>query len=317
MKQVVAIYDKDIVYANHLSQYLEQNKRISAHIVCFTMEQSLLQFAKEESIALFIINEFALTDTIKQLVEESKIIVLREEKQTDGIYKYQSVEVLVQMICSYIEKEESMMEKKDVCIIGVYPLLVSDCSFSITLAQVLSKKEKVFYCDLGSFSCLNDLLEQETSVDLADSIYYMHQGILRDRLTELIQQCGEMEYIAPVRCPEDLKSISAEDILQLFKQLIQERRYDTIVLELAECMYVPEQILSLCKLIYMPVQNTLESELKKRKVFTYLKNNGKEALCERICLLTLPICRQRVGGVSYMEQLLWNEMGDFVRNLIG
>ena len=53
-------YFKDIVYANHLSQYLEQNKRISAHIVCFTMEQSLLQFAKEESIALFIINEFAL-----------------------------------------------------------------------------------------------------------------------------------------------------------------------------------------------------------------------------------------------------------------
>lgn len=329
VKQVVAIYDNDIEYANRLAQYLGKVKKIPFNIVCFTNEKSLLHFVKEQPISILIVNEHVITEHIQELTIRIQIVLVEEahsinkEMNTDNrVYKYQSVDRIIQKLLEYVERTGSQREKIEeiwnhkVRVMGVYSLIVRDSAFSITLAQELSKREKVFYCDLGNFSCIDFLFGVESKTDLSDAVYYMHQGNMEEQCVNMIQSYGSMEYISPVRCPEDLRTISSEDVIQLLQKIVECREYETIVLALAECMYMPIELLSLCNIVYVPIKNDLESEAKQRKLLEYLENNGKTSLHNKISFITLPIYREIGEGVPYAEQLLWSEMGDFVRTLL-
>lgn len=335
MKQIVAIYDRDIAYANRLAQYLGEVKKMPFQMVCFTKEEALLNFVKGQPISILIINEQVITEAIQKLSIKIQIVLLEEShdmaKELEvgvgslekcNVYKYQSVDVIAQKLSSYVDakrKKGEQMENlwnRTVRVIGVYSILDEGNSFSIALAQTLARKEKVFYCDFGSFSCIDLLLGVEVETDLSDAIYYMHQGNLREQLASVIQSYGNMEYIAPVRCPEDLRVFSAEDMIQLLQEIIKSRRCETMVLSLAECMYMPIELLSFCHVIYMPMKKGLECDKKQKKLLQYLENNGKRSICERLHFITLPICKEVRAGVPYVEQLLWSEMGDFVRSLL-
>ena len=70
-------------------------------------------------------------------------------------------------------------------------------------------------------------------------------------------------------------------------------------------------------MIYTPTREDPVSEVKLEQWNQYLEVSGYGSLKERIQMIQLP--SQRTGGNTghYLDQLLWGEMGDFVRILVG
>ncbi len=337
VKQVIAIYDKEVVYSKRLAQYLGDVKKISFQIICFTKEETILNFMKSQSIYILIVNEQMLTERIQALSIPFKIIVTEESSHTRNsdvseyqyVYKYQSADVIAQTIIGFLEKNKKQGEilwNQSVNVIGVYPFIIRDDLFSVTLAQVLSrelpkelsKKGNVFYCDLSAFSYVDTLfeLEGEEKIDLSDAIYYKNQGNLKEQISNIIQTYGNVDYISPVRCPDDLRVITSEDIQLLLQEIVNIKGYKTIVLSLAECMYMPMELLLFCNRVYIPMENNVLSEKKKQLLFDYLERNGKGNIRDKFMFIHLPKYKEISAGVPYVEQLLWNDLGDFVRSLL-
>lgn len=329
MKQIAAVYDVDTVYGERLMRYLEKKEKIQFQIVYFTREEALLQFAADRSIRILIVNQQVLTEAVKALTV-GHWIVLTEEKQEDGcseyhyIYKYQSAEEIVREIMKYSESITpfAVAEKgewhKNVQMIGIYSPAV-DClktPFALAMAQLLSQGEAVLYLNLDAVSGLDYLLEKESETDLSDAVYYMHQGNLKEKLPELVQTYGAMDYISPVRCPEDLRIISADDFVRLLQEIIQGQVYRTIILDVAEGLYSPADILAFCHTIYMPMKSDCVSEARQREFWKYLERSDRSGIRNRTQQIRLPSYPGMVNRGRYIEQLLWGELGDYTRAVL-
>lgn len=329
MKQIAAVYDVDTAYGERLMRYLEKKEKIQFQIVHFTREEALLQFAADRTIGILIINQQMLTESVKVLAVECWI-VLTEEKQEEEcseyhyIYKYQSAEEIVREIMRYSETvtplavAEKDVWHKTVQMIGIYSPAV-DClktPFALAMAQLLSQEEAVLYLNLDAVSGLDYLLEKESETDLSDAMYYMHQGNLKEKLPGLVQTYGAMDYIAPVRCPEDLRIISADDFVQLLQEIIQSYVYRTIILDVAEGLYSPADILAFCHTIYMPMKSDLISEARQREFWKYLERSDRSDIRDRTQQIRLPPYPGIVNSGRYIEQLLWGELGDYTRAVL-
>ena len=68
--------------------------------------------------------------------------------------------------------------------------------------------------------------------------------------------------------------------------------------------------------VYMPVLDDPVSTAKLEDFETYLKEAGHKGMEEKIQKLHLPEIKTGIRRGGYMEQLLWSEMGDYVRKLL-
>ena len=76
-----------------------------------------------------------------------------------------------------------------------------------------------------------------------------------------------------------------------------------------------EELLSVCDLVYVPVKEDVVSTAKLEEWKEYLKRSGRSVIWEKLRFLKLPGPGQALVRENYLEQLLWGELGDFVREL--
>lgn len=75
-------------------------------------------------------------------------------------------------------------------------------------------------------------------------------------------------------------------------------------------------LLDCCDGVYLPVLEDPVSRAKLQAFDRYLSAAGAVSLKEKICRLRLPKTRPLSSMENCMDQLLWGEMGDFVRVLL-
>lgn len=66
----------------------------------------------------------------------------------------------------------------------------------------------------------------------------------------------------------------------------------------------------------MPIKEDAISQAKVEEFEEYLQAAGQEKVLDRIRKLKLPYHSTFGKRESYMEQLLWGELGDYVRHLL-
>jgi pilus assembly protein CpaF len=76
------------------------------------------------------------------------------------------------------------------------------------------------------------------------------------------------------------------------------------------------ELFAACDVVYMPVLDDPVSTAKLEDFETYLKEAGHKGMEEKIQKLHLPEIKTGIRRGGYMEQLLWSEMGDYVRKLL-
>ena len=203
-------------------------------------------------------------------------------------------------------------------VLGVYSP-VGRClktSFALTMGKLLAQEERVLYLNLEEFSGLSVLMKEEYKSDLSDLLYFYNGGSYNSlRLSSVVHTMGELDYIPPVRYPEDLDQVGEEAIAGLIRAIAGESAYDTLVVDIGSGRRTALSVMKLCRVIYMPIREDPVSLAKLKELEQYFSQTGNGMLRERIKRLKLPY-HGSFGRGDYIDQLLWGELGDYVRQLL-
>lgn len=327
-KRVIAVYDLEENYGDRFAEFVNQKKQIPFEVLAFTSMEHLKEYADNRKIDLILIGCEIDMEEVKRL-GAAQIIVLAEgamsadKEPYSCVYKYQSADNIIREVmdcyCAAADREEGQLLGKKSYVAAVYSP-VSRClktSLALTMGRLLSRDGKVLFISLEDCSGLSRLMGQEPSADLSDLLYFFSQGIYsRARLAAVIHTWEDMDYIPPVKYPEDLCQISSGQIAKLLDRIAKDSPYETIIADLGHMGKRGTDILQVCDVIYMPLKDDCVSAAKVEEFEDYLENSGQAPLKERIKKLKLPYYRGSGRRETYLEQLLWGELGDYTRQLM-
>lgn len=327
MKGIMAVYDVDPFYANRFAEFVNQKGAVPFEAVSFTSLARLKEFSSRQKVDMLLVGDGVKEEALAD-ISVGQVVRLSESGQAAGeektVYKYQASDnVLREVMTCYQIKEQPVFfpsAGKRARIIGVYSP-VGRCGktlFALTLGQVLSKEGKALFLSLEEFSGLSRLTGSSYDSGLSDLLYYYRQSEYSPlRLGSVVHSWGGMDYVPPIAYAEDLAQLGGETVAGLVEQIAAEGAYDAVVVDLGHFFWGAELVLALCDVIYTPVREDGISDGKLKEWKEYLEVSGRERLWQRLRIIRLPNVRISVGKESYPEQLLWGEMGDFVRSLTG
>lgn len=326
MKRIMGVYDADPFYAERFAKFANQKERIPFTVVAFTNLSKVEAFTKKQPIEILLVGNEVDPEQLKE-VKAGQILWLSESQERmspdhSTVYKYQASDAVLRevMACYQVQPEQAplMAVGTKSVVIGVYSPInrCGKTGFSLTLGQVMAKECQVLFISLEEHSGLSRLTGTVYMGSLSDLIYYYRQGeYTQMRLGSVIYNWGGMDYVPPAVYAEDLAEIRGEELAELITQISQDGGYDRIIVDMGTLGRGMEPLLELCQVIYTPIKEDCVSSAKMESWKDYLDKSGRSNLWERVKLLKLP----RPGVVwqteNYLEQLLWGEMGDFVRNL--
>lgn len=328
MKRIMAVYDVDPLYAARFAEVVNQKDKLPFEVVAFTSMDRLKKFAAKTPIEILLISSRVSREEADSL-GAGKCMVLTDGETVEtgaeypGIYKYQSSDSIVrEVMACYCEKTEACPERVGSCparLVGIYSP-VSRClktSFAITMGKLLSKDLRTLYINLEEFSGLSVLTHTKYRTDLSDLLYFYCSGTYNLlRLNAVVHSMDGLDYIPPVRYPEDLEQAGSEKLAGLMRAIAEESNYERILVDMGSCRRAATAIMELCQIVYMPVKEDCVSIAKLEEFEHYLEHSGKDGLKEKIRRLKLPYHSSFGRKEHYLEQLLWGELGDYTRNLL-
>ena len=186
MNHVLAVCDSETEYAYQLVDYFSNKKGFPFQVQLFTSEKTLMEYAKDYPVSVAMIAAKDYQGEVRESIIDH-VFLLAEDNEEDfsglrSFYKYQSAENLTKELLEFIAGEgilgRVVVNGKELKLIGVYSP-VGKClktSFSFVLGQILSKKHKVLYLNMESYSGLGKLLQKDFSTDMSELIYYLQNS---------------------------------------------------------------------------------------------------------------------------------------------
>lgn len=325
MNQVLAVCDSEIAYAYQLVDYLGNKKNFPFQVQLFSSEKTLIEYSLHHPIAVILISQ---KDYYQQTIEmvTDHVVVLRENFEDDladlkTIYKYQSMELIVKELLEWVAKRGNLTrvisDGKSMKLIGVYSP-VGKClktSFSIVMGQLLSKKHKVLYINMESYSGLGKLLQKDFKTDMSELIYYLqnskekfiyHMGSMTGRV-------GELDLLPPFHSFLDFISVSKDEWIQLFQEIERGTDYEYIILDLSDAIQGLYDILRLCDLVYTLGREDGFSMAKIEQYEDVLKKSNYEDVWKKTKCYTIPEIKNLPLG---LPQLTFTELAEYVKDCI-
>lgn len=328
-KSIFAVCDLEVEYAYNFMEYLNHKKNIPFEVQAFTGPEVLCSYAREHPIEILLISGKAINDAVKQL-KVSMLIVLSEGvhhpelDQYPSVYKYQSSDNVIRevMSCYGADKEphqKAPVLKHDTQIIGVYSPIgrAQKTSFALTLGQILAKDRAVLYLNLENFSGFDLLLEQNFEHTLSDLLYFLRQENvnLPYKLGGMVQTIQNLDFVPPALCPMDIQCTTCEEWMLLIDMIVKDSNYEILILDLGDGVHELFRILEACEHIYVPIRSDAFSIAKVAQFEHLLHVWGHDSLPERIQKIKPPFHTTNHTGRAYIENLVWSELGDYIREL--
>ncbi|MDO4519039.1 MAG: hypothetical protein Q4B47_01890 [Eubacteriales bacterium] len=333
-KNIFAVCDLEGDYASNFMNYITQKKSVPFEIHAFTTVEKLIAFGQKMPIELLLISGNAMNAKVKEL-NIGKIIILSEGvhapelDQYPSVYKYQSSANVVRevMACYGEERTSALAElpilKKTTEILAVYSPLgrCLKTSFALALGQILAKEKGVLFLDLEGRSGFEELLKINGSLqntpNLTDLLYYVRHGTpnLIFKISSMIRNIQHLDYIPPVINPVDVHEVSSEDWERLLDEIEYRSSYEYMVIDVGNDVDDPIPILNRCSKIYMPVLSDVISAAKITQFENYLKVWDFSQILTKIVKVKPPF-HSAANAEDYFNQLVWSELGDYIRDLL-
>lgn len=328
MEKIMAVYDVEPRYADRFADFTNQKERVPFEVVAFTTLETLKQYAKEHTIEILLISSAVPKEMVKG-IEAGQVVVLSDgevvpaPEDYPSVYKYQSTDSIIrEVLAHYCEQPKAaglvaIGEKAK--LLGVYSP-IGRClktSFAWTLAQQLGKDCKALFVSMEEFSGFFALTGEEPQTNLSDVFYFYRQGSCGfARLSSMVYTWGNIDYIPPVKYPEDLGQITGEELAEFLGRIAKESGYDVIVADMGNTGRQAIPVMELCEVVYMPVKDDCVSAAKLEEFENYLETTGKRDLLKKVKRLKLPYYSGFGRRDTYLEHLMWGELGDYVRQLL-
>ena len=241
------------------------------------------------------------------------------------VYKYQSSDQILSEVMEYYVEDHPKphilaMGAKRTKVYGIYSPIgrTRKTAFALALGEILAETKQVLYLNFEEFSGFEELFGVSYKTDLSDLIYFARQkeGSLVYKLNSVIQTFHELQYIPPAMSPSDIRDVSGEEWIGFIREIMSYREYDVIILDLSNQVDEIFQILKECDRIYMPVQDDMISQAKLLQYEKLLHMLELEELESKTKRLRLPVQPLQKENGNLTQQLVWGEMGSFVRRLL-
>ena len=132
----------------------------------------------------------------------------------------------------------------------------------------------------------------------------------------MVQTVNNLDFVPPVLSPMDIQQTSLKEWTQLLQEIAGNSVYDVILLDLGDGVTELYELMELCNKIYMPIRTDPMSQAKINQFENLLRLWDKIPVLERIQKIKLPYHRTIHKGAGYFDDLVWSELGDFVRELL-
>lgn len=163
-------------------------------------------------------------------------------------------------------------------IIGIYSPVhrIGKTRFALRLGKQLSQTTSVLYLNLEDYCGNPESFPEKNRQTLDDLLYYMRQDNvnLGLKLSTMIGQIENLDYLAPIRHHQDLCSVQSSEWLELFNMLLEKSIYQILILDLGDCIDGLYEVLKHCTKVYTPY---LEEPTAKAKLAQYeedLRSSG-------------------------------------------
>ena len=119
-------------------------------------------------------------------------------------------------------------------------------------------------------------------------------------------------------CPGDdeVRHTRWQDWERLLQEIILHSSYEAVILDVGDGIEEVFQILDLCTRVYVPVRDDRISKCKMEQFEKLLRLRDYSQLLAGTEKVLLPILSQHADNEFRIEELVWSELGDFVRELL-
>ena len=329
-KNILAVCDMEEEYACNFVEYINQKRSIPFEVQAFTNVEKLTEFCEDSRIEILLISDKAMEEEVKKL-NVGKIIILSEgiyDPELDkypSVYKYQSSDTVIRevMSCYGVENiaiAQSSISRRATEIIGVYSPVgrAAKTSFALTLGQILARERVVLYLNMEEYSGFEQLLGCNYERTIGDLIYYVRQGSpnLFYKMSSMVQSVNNLDYLPPPLSPMDIQNTTYDEWMTLLNEIIKNSSYETIILDLGDGVSDLYALLNECTKIYMPIRNDVMSTSKVRHFEHLMDMWNYNEVIKKTQKIKLPYHHVQKTGKAYMDELIWSEMGDYVKELI-
>lgn len=325
MNQILAVCDSEIEYAYQLVDYLSNKKNFPFQVQLFTSEETLTSYSLHHPIAVTLIAQKNYTLKM-QMLPIGQVVILREnglplEENVKSIYKFQSTEQVIKELLQWVAKEgiagRVTSDRKSMKLIGVYSP-VGRClktSFSFVLGQLLSKKHKVLYINMESYSGLANLLHKEFETDMSELIYHLQNSKEKFiyRMGSMTERAGELDILPPFHSYLDFISVSKDEWIQLFQEIEMGSDYEYLILDLSDAIQGLYDILRVCNVVYTLHRQDGFSMAKITQYEEVLKKSNYEDIWRKTKCCTIPEIKNLPSG---LQQLTYTELAEYVKDCI-
>ena len=329
MKKVMAVYDTDPFYAERLSDYVNRKEKGIFAAQAFTSQERLKAYAQEHEIDVLLTGERTDAEGMPEISSGKTIFLSEEPKKGEEtgqeIYKYQSGDDIIREVMAvYCEIPGAKpgftgITDKTKRIIGVYSPLgrCGKTCLALAIGQILAKEEKVLFISLDTFTGFAQLFNERWKRDLSDLLYYYKQGRFNViRLNSIVYYLGDLAWLPPIRFPEDYGAVSVEEMAELIKEILAVGNYSTVVLDIGDYGRQVLPLLEVCQVVYMPIREDTISQAKTKEFEEYLEENERNGIKEKLQKMHVPMVTGGKRMEHFPQELLWGDMGDFVRGLL-
>ena len=323
----IAVYERENRFVKSLSEYL--NERYGSYFTVYAFDDAgrLLQFVQENKCSLCLAGKGSLDgfQTEKLLGLVGKLLYFVQSREEEGIYLYQSMEVIGREIFEIFTEEfsqesgagENLKRHRQMKVIGFYSPVRSilQSSLALTMGELLAKEQKVLYLNFEPYSGFEFLMQKHFTHDLSDLLFYLKEDTskFRCRLKSIAEQVGNLYYIPPVFAYPDLEDVDAGLWQKLIQAILTQTEYDLLILDLTEQISGLFHLLLLCDEIYTCHE---ENELAGAKMQQYeemLSYLQKQEILQKTRTFRIPSFQNVPRQASLFTH---GEMAEFVGKML-
>lgn len=170
-------------------------------------------------------------------------------------------------------------------LIGVYSPVhrIGKTRFAIRLGEKAAEHLPALYLNLEGYSGRGYYFPDGPSRDLGDLLYCAKQD-LKDhglRISTMAGQSKGLDYIMPIGNELDLREVKKEEWIRLIDMILEKCIYETVILDLGDCIDGLYEILQKCERVYTPYITDRISAAKLEQYEQNLKDAGYSDILQR------------------------------------
>jgi len=284
MSQIrLVIADRDIVYLEKLSAYLQKNKTNGFCLELFTDTGKIIEWLHSGKNADLLVISSSLYYELTEKPANKNILLLRDCAESmvpqgvNSINKYSPADRIMKEILSlcaeYIPRDINDQDKNGRINLFLY---ADGCDVLTPLAQAFAyinavRGKKVFYLNLDEFSNTDSYFNSNNTRGLSEMLYYVKSQ--KENLSLKAEVCTSCDvgtgiyFMKGHNNPEDVTNMSEGELKALIKAVQRSLPYDEIIISRA---FIADQIttslLSMADRIFISALNCQPSINRLKKI---------------------------------------------------